>query len=82
MRRLMRISCTLFLALLAGAVVSVVGSEVVAQVYMHDKEITSRIELSEDYGFGTLALFVMSLGFVIGFVFGAKASWNLTKRFA
>lgn len=82
MRRLTRISCTFLLALLAGAVASVVGSEVAAQVYMHEHEITDRVELSEDYGFGMLALLAMSLSFVIGFVFGLKASWNLTKRFA
>ena len=82
MRIFIRISCTLFLALFGGAIASLISSELVTQVYMYENNITDRIELSEDYGLGTLTLFSAFLGFVVGVGLGVKPSWNITKRLA
>lgn len=67
--------------LLLASVLFVAGEATVAW-YMSHYGVPARIELSEDYGFGMLALFVEGTSALLALPFASFVAWRMSGRLA
>ena len=76
--------CRIFGALaLAGVLLVIaffVSGEAAVAWYMHHYAITSRLDLSEDYGFGMLSLAVECAAALVALPFALFSGWRLSGR--
>lgn len=83
MKTLAFFSRVLIALVLAGALLVsalfLVGEATVAW-YMHHYAVVSRLELSEDYGFGMLGFFVECTTAIVALPIAIFASWRLSGR--
>ena len=61
-------------------IVFFVSGEAAVAWYMHHYAITSRLDLSEDYGFGMLSLAVECAAALVALPFALFSGWRLSGR--
>lgn len=75
-----RVLVALVISVLFLAVALFLASEITRTWYMQHYAVASRLELSEDYGFGMLGFFVLCVIAVVVLPFTALAGWRLSGR--
>lgn len=62
-------------------IVWLLAGEVTAEMYTHHHGIAARVDLSEDYGFGMLAMLIGCVAALLALPLAALAGWRLSGRF-
>jgi hypothetical protein len=75
-----RLLVALVIAMLFLAIALFLASEITCTWYMNHYAVASRLELSEDHGFGMLGFLVMCVTAVVLLPFTAIAGWRLSGR--
>ena len=75
-----RILIALTLAAVLLVVVLYLAGEATVAWYLHHHAVASRIELSEDYGFGMLVSFVLCATAAVALPLAIFAGWRLSGR--
>ena len=79
-RNAFRLLLVLFFFLVIEGGVIFIDSELMVAWYMNEAQVTNRIELSEDYGFGMLTLLTCFAAFVLALPIAIKGSLVLGRK--